>query len=95
MLYLIGYDVKTTRQGVKRLAKVAKICCNYGQRVQNSLFECELDGAHYAQVKNQLLDAINEEEDSLRIYCLGKKYNSKIEHYGVKSGYDPNGDLIV
>ena len=96
MLYLIGYDIKTTsKEGTRRLSKVAKVCCNYGQRVQNSLFECELNGAHYVQVKNQLLSILNAEEYSLRIYCLGKKYNNKIEEYGAKTSYDPLGDLIV
>lgn len=56
MLYLIGYDIKTTsKEGTRRLLKVAKVCCNYGQRVQNSLFECELDGAHYVQVKKTVI----------------------------------------
>lgn len=80
MLYLIGYDIKTTsKEGTRRLLKVAKVCCNYGQRVQNSLFECELDGAHYVQVKKQLLSILNAEEDSLRIYCLGKNITVKLK----------------
>lgn len=95
MLYLIGYDVSTVEQaGRKRLTKVAKICCNYGQRVQNSLFECNLSGAQYVTVKAELLSVMNKEEDSLRIYNLGNKYASKVEHYGAKETYDAEGELI-
>lgn len=95
MLYLIGYDVSTMKNdGKRRLAKAAKICCNYGQRVQNSLFECNLNGAQYVAVKAELLNVIKEEEDSLRIYNLGNKYKNKVEHYGVKETYDAEGDLI-
>ncbi len=95
MLYLIGYDVSTIEQvGKKRLTKVAKICCNYGQRVQNSLFECNLNGAQYVKVKAELLEVMNKEEDSLRIYNLGNKYAGKVEHYGAKETYDAEGELI-
>ena len=95
MLYLIGYDVHTVENdGKKRLTKVAKICCNYGSRVQNSLFECNLSGAEYVKVKSELLRIINLEEDSLRIYNLGNKYSNKVEHYGAKKSYDMEGVLI-
>ena len=95
MLYLIGYDVSTTEaEGKKRLAKVSKIYCNYGQRVQNSLFECNLNGAQYITLKTKLLEVLKSDEDSLRIYNLGNKYANKIEHYGVKETYDAEGDLI-
>lgn len=95
MLYLIGYDVSTLENnGKRRLAKVAKICCNYGQRVQNSLFECNLTGAQYIYVKAELLEVMDKEKDSLRIYNLGNKYVSKVEHYGAKDTYDAEGDLI-
>ena len=95
MLYLIGYDVSTTTNaGRKRLTKAAKICCNFGQRVQNSLFECNLTGAQYVMVKSQLLGLINESEDSLRIYNLGNKYSSKVEHFGAKETYDAEGEMI-
>lgn len=95
MLYLIGYDVSTSEKtGKKRLTKVAKICCNYGQRVQNSLFECNLSGAQYVMVKAKLLDLINEGEDSLRIYNLGNRYCNKVEHYGIKETYDAEGTMI-
>ena len=95
MLYLIGYDVSTVDgDGRKRLTKVAKICCNYGQRVQNSLFECNLSEAQYVMVKAELLDVINKDEDSLRIYNLGNKYSNKVEHYGTKNIPDMEGELI-
>ncbi len=96
MLVLITYDVSTVeRSGRKRLAKVAKICCNYGQRVQNSVFECNLDSALLVNVKNKLLKVIDLEEDSIRFYNLGNNYNSRIEQYGKKISYDPEGTLIL
>lgn len=96
MLVLITYDVNTeTAAGRKRLSKIAKICCNYGQRVQNSVFECDLDASQMVLVKDRLLSVINEEKDSIRIYNLGNKYSSKIEQYGKIRSYDPEGDLIL
>ena len=96
MLILITYDVNTeTVAGKKRLSKIAKICCNYGQRVQNSVFECDLDASQMVIVKNQLLSIMDGETDSIRIYNLGKKYSSKIEQYGNKESYDPEGSLIL
>lgn len=96
MLYLIGYDVNTlTKEGRRRLYRVAKECCNYGQRVQNSLFECNLDANKYLELKNKLLKTINQKEDSLRIYNLGKKYRTKIEHYGIKDSFDLEDTLIL
>ena len=95
MLFLIGYDVNTTSSsGSKRLNQVAKTCCNYGQRVQNSLFECDLTESQYIQIKHQLTDLIDFSTDSLRIYNLGKNYHNKIEHFGAKATYDPEGELI-
>ena len=95
MLVLITYDVNTTTAaGRKRLTKIAKECVNYGQRVQNSVFECDLDAASLVTVRKRLLDIINEKEDSLRIYNLGNKYANRIEHYGTKESYDPEGELI-
>lgn len=96
MLVLITYDVNTeTAAGRKRLVKVAKICCNYGQRVQNSVFECDLDASQMVIVRERLLSVVNGETDSIRIYILGNKYSSKIEQYGNKRSYDPEGDLIL
>lgn len=96
MLVLITYDVNTeTAAGRKRLSKIAKICCNYGQRVQNSVFECALDASQMVIVREQLLSIMNTKNDSIRIYNLGNKYSSKIEQYGKKESYDPEGDLIL
>lgn len=96
MMYLVGYDVNTTTaKGKKRLNKVAKLCCNYGQCVQNSLFECDLDSAQYVKFKDSLLDIADLKEDSIRIYHLGKKYQLKIEHFGIKDTYDPEDTLIL
>ena len=95
MLILITYDVNTTTAaGRKRLAKISKECVNYGQRVQNSVFECDLDAALLVSVRRKLLDIIDEKTDSLRIYNLGNKYIHRIEHYGAKDSYDPEEELI-
>ena len=96
MLTLITYDVCTAdAAGRKRLSKVAKICVNYGQRVQNSVFECELDNAQLIVVRDKLSKAMDEKQDSLRIYNLGNRYASRIEHYGVKNTYDPEDAMIL
>lgn len=96
MYILITYDVSTSDpQGAKRLRKVARICQNYGQRVQNSVFECLVDPAQFAVLKHQLLDTINDEEDSLRIYQLGKNYRPHIEIYGRATSFEIEGELII
>lgn len=96
MLVLITYDVSTEDSvGKTRLRKVAKECVNYGQRVQNSVFECLLDSSQVLVLKKRLLSLIDEKKDSLRIYYLGNNYQSKIEHYGVKDSYDPEGILMM
>lgn len=96
MLTLITYDVCTAdAAGRKRLSKVAKICVNYGQRVQNSVFECELDNAQLIVVRDKLRKAMDEKQDSLRIYNLGNHYACRIEHYGVKNTYDPEDAMIL
>jgi len=96
MLVLITYDVNTeTEGGKKRLRKVAKQCINYGQRVQNSVFECVMDAAKCRQVKEILLEIIDKERDSLRFYYLGNNYKGKVEHYGVKKSFDVEGELIL
>lgn len=95
MLVLITYDVSTrTAQGVRRLAKVAKICTNYGQRVQNSVFECVLDNTQMAMIKKQILDVIDLQQDSVRYYVLGEKYKERVEHVGKSRGIDVTGTLI-
>ena len=96
MLLLTTYDVDTTdAAGRKRLRKVARICVDHGQRVQNSVFECDVDAAKAAVLKTTLLSVIDDSTDSLRFYNLGNRYQSRIEHYGVKPGYDPEGLLLV
>lgn len=96
MLILITYDVSTeTSEGKKRLRAVAKHCLKYGQRVQNSVFECILDESQYRQVRHQLSRIIDPDADSLRFYNLGNKYSAKVEHYGAKAGYDAEGLLMV
>ena len=95
MLVLITYDVNTeTEAGKRRLRKVAKQCVNYGQRVQNSVFECNLDAEKLRQVKAILEDIIDKEVDSLRFYNLGNKYKDKIEHIGAKKSFDVTAPLI-
>jgi CRISPR-associated protein Cas2 len=96
MLVLITYDVNTqTVSGRNRLRKVAKECVNYGQRVQNSVFECVMDNAKCRQVKNILEKIIDKEKDSIRFYYLGDNYKHKIEHIGAKESYDVEGPLIL
>ncbi|WP_369282145.1 CRISPR-associated endonuclease Cas2 [Oscillibacter sp. GMB15532] len=96
MLVLITYDVNTQdAQGSRRLRKVAKVCVNYGQRVQNSVFECLLSPAELCIVKSQLLKAMDEQKDSLRIYNLGSSYKTRIEHYGAKQTYSPEDPIII
>lgn len=95
MLILVTYDVSTeTEEGKKRLRQVAKHCMKYGQRVQNSVFECVLDEGQYRKLQHQLLKIIDPAKDSLRFYNLGNKYQNKVEHYGAKPGYEAEGVLI-
>ncbi len=96
MLVLITYDVNTeTAAGKRRLRRVAKECVNYGQRVQNSVFECSLDAAKCRQVKAILEGIIDKETDSLRFYYLGNNYKNKVEHIGAKASFDVTDPLIV
>ena len=96
MLVLITYDVNTEdKAGQKRLRQIAKQCVNYGQRVQNSVFECLLDAAQCRSLQAKLCSIIDEERDSLRFYYLGDKYQTRIEHFGAKSSYEPEGTLII
>ena len=96
MLVLITYDVSTQDgAGKRRLRKVAKECVNYGQRVQNSVFECILDASQALLLKDKLLSIINETQDSLRFYNLGNNYETKVEHYGAKESYKAEGVLMV
>lgn len=96
MLVLITYDVSTeTEGGKKRLRKVAKQCVNYGQRVQNSVFECILDAAKCREVQHKLEQIIDKDKDSLRFYYLGNNYKSKVEHIGAKESFDIEGTIII
>ncbi len=96
MMVLVTYDVNTeTPEGRKRLRRVAKECVNYGQRVQNSVFECLVDPARFAKLKHDLCEMIDEEKDSLRFYYLGKNWKNRVEHFGTKEGYDPEGLLVT
>jgi CRISPR-associated protein Cas2 len=96
MLVLITYDVNTqTEAGRKRLRKVAKTCSNYGQRVQNSVFECVMDAAKSREVKALLEKIIDKNKDSLRFYYLGNNYKGKVEHIGVKASFDVEGVLML
>jgi len=96
MMILVTYDVNTeTHQGRRRLRHVAKICEDYGQRVQKSVFECLVDPTQWSELKNQLIKEIDQTNDSLRFYFLGSNWKTKTEHIGAKPGYDPEGLLIV
>ena len=96
MLVLITYDVNTEdAAGRKRLRQIAKQCVNYGQRVQNSVFECLLDAAQCRVLQAKLCTIMDEKKDSLRFYYLGNKYQTKVEHFGAKPGYEPEGVLMV
>ena len=96
MLVLINYDVNTEdAAGKKRLRQIAKQCVNYGTRVQNSVFECSVDAAQCVQLKHALLKLIDPKRDSLRFYYLGNHYQGKIEHFGVKDTFAPEGLLLI
>ncbi|QAT43421.1 CRISPR-associated endonuclease Cas2 [Aminipila luticellarii] len=96
MLVLVTYDVSTeTMAGKKRLRHVAKKCLSYGQRVQNSVFECNIDWSQYLNLQNELKTIINTKEDSLRFYNLGNNYSEKVIHIGAKPSIDLEGDLII
>ncbi|HOD62426.1 MAG TPA: CRISPR-associated endonuclease Cas2 [Bacilli bacterium] len=96
MMVLITYDVETvTPSGKKRLRHVAKQCVNFGQRVQNSVFECLVDPAQFTELKHRLESIIDKEKDSIRYYFLGSNWRNKVEHIGSKESYDPEGPLTV
>lgn len=96
MLVLITYDVNTVDSaGRRRLRLIAKQCVNYGQRVQNSVFECLLDASQLQLMKYSLCGIIDKEKDSLRFYYLGNNFKTKIEHFGTKVTYNPEGILMV
>ena len=96
MMVLITYDVNvTTPSGRKRLRHVARQCQNYGQRAQNSVSECLVDPTQFAELKHRLESIVDPETDSLRYYFLGANWKRRVEHYGNKVSYDPEGVLII
>lgn len=96
MFILVSYDVSTLDDGgAKRLRRVAKLCKNYGQRVQFSVFECIVDPARWEFLRQNLIDEISEETDSLRFYFLGSNWRNKVEHIGAKEGIDQEGLLLI
>ncbi len=96
MLVVVCYDVSTIdAEGPRRLRRVAKACKDYGQRVQFSIFECEVDPARWAFLRQRLIDEIDPKVDSLKFYFLGSNWKRRIEQIGAKKSYDPNDPLIV
>lgn len=96
MMILVTYDVNTeTPEGRRRLRQVAKECVNYGQRVQNSVFECLVDPVQFAKLKHSLKGRMDKEKDSIRFYFLGDNWQNRVEHMGSGKGYDPEGLLIT
>ena len=96
MMVLISYDVSTAdKAGKTRLRKVAKECQNHAQRVQNSVFEADLDYSTFMKLKDRLIKLIDQEKDSLRFYYLGNNWDKRIEHIGAKETYDPEGVIII
>lgn len=96
MMVLVTYDVNTeTPEGRRRLRQVAKECVNYGQRVQNSVFECLVDPAQFAKLKHSLNEIMDKKKDSIRFYYLGSNWQHRVEHLGSETGYDPEGLLVT
>ena len=96
MMVLISYDVSTVSSaGKSRLRKVAKECQNHAQRVQNSVFEADLDYSAFLRLKERLLKLIDLEQESLRFYYLGNNWEKKVEHVGAKKTYNPEGVIII
>lgn len=95
MFVIIAYDVSTTSPtGAKRLRHMAKACVNYGQRVQNSVFEMNIEYGTFLKLKDKLVAIMDKEKDSLRFYYLGNNWKNKVEHIGAKEGYDTEGVLL-
>lgn len=95
MLVLVTYDVATGPGGAKRLRHVARICEDHGQRVQYSVFECDVDPARWTKMRARLIGAIDPDSDSLRFYFLGREWRRRVEHIGSRPSEDPDGLLIV
>jgi CRISPR-associated protein Cas2 len=96
MMVIVTYDVNTeTPQGRRRLRQVARECVNYGQRVQNSVFECLVDPAQFAKLKHSLSGIMDKDRDSIRFYFLGANWKNRVENIGNDKGYDPEGLLVT
>ena len=96
MMILITYDVNTTdNEGAGRLRRVARECQNYGQRVQNSVFECVLPEDRFVMLKRKIETIIDKENDSVRFYILGNNWERRIEYIGKETSYDVTGELII
>jgi len=96
MHLLVTYDVATSSEGgARRLRKVARVCADYGQRVQHSVFECQVDPARFVEMKNRLIGIVDLDQDSLRFYNLGAEWDRRVEHLGTKPSWYPNGPLII
>jgi CRISPR-associated protein Cas2 len=96
MMVLVSYDVATSQpEGDKRLRRVAKACLDYGQRAQNSVFECVLDPAQWTRLRARLVGLIDPEHDSLRFYFLGRNWQQRVEHIGAKPTIDPERDALI
>jgi len=95
MMVLVSYDVSINSNGQKRLRRVARACKDYGQRVQFSVFECNVDPAQWTMLRQRLIDEIMPATDSLRFYFLGSNWKGRIEHIGAKKALDLEGPLII
>lgn len=96
MMVLVSYDVSTTsKEGRRRLRRVAKVCNDYGQRVQNSVFECVVDPAQWTGLRKKLLKILEPEEDSLRFYFLGSNWRKRRESHGLQKALDVDGPMVV
>ena len=96
MMVLVTYDVATGKtEGRRRLSRIAKTCLDYGQRVQYSVFECNVTPEQWAQLRHELMELIDPREDSLRFYMLGANWRRRVEHIGAKAAVDFDDPLII
>ena len=96
MYILVTYDVDTTdKSGQRRLRRVAKACLDYGQRVQNSVFECELTEVQFCILKERINEIIDHSLDSVRFYHLNRSENRRVEVMGVETAFDVNDAIII
>ncbi|MGC9159696.1 MAG: CRISPR-associated endonuclease Cas2 [Terracidiphilus sp.] len=95
MMVLVSYDVSTRDDAGRRLRRVARLCEDHGQRVQNSVFECVVDSAQWVVLRASLVSEVDPVQDSLRFYFLGTEWRRRVEHVGAKASYDPEAPLIL